>query len=403
MADASQKTKGLFHQIGGTIVAVLGGVSILAGGFVLFGELLSGLPNWYEGTLLCFLPSWLVGIPLLIFGLRRIANKGPKTRTEAEILARKNTMRLVWSWVFAIAGGLLTLLGVVTLYMTLVFINSANWDPSYFVFSLICIVSGVPLLMVGFRRLKSVPGYRDLNWGWAALIAGGLLAAAGIYFLLIYIFVENAGPFLVWLEIIAPLFVLGMPILLLGVRRMKKTSDIELINPDALPVKEKKQLVWGWILLLMGGLTILGSLIFLISRYYSIFIKAPLNGDVEAYTGYYGELLMIVIMVLVMPLLVVGISLLVPGAILLKRTPISRQSRGWVLLLLATLFLLAVVAGLSYVGNSTYKLIIYTAIYSSLFLITGLLCFFFGLSDVRHEASLPANPGGWTGQTGNLA
>jgi hypothetical protein len=392
MTASDQKFKGIARQIRGWLAAVLGVILILFGLLVLFSEALSALPNWYEGTLLCTLPSWVVGIPLLIFGIRWIKNLVPKARTESDIFARTHKTHLIWSWVFAIAGGLLTLSGIATLYMTVVIIYPSDWDIGYFIFCLICWLIGIPLLTVGIRRLKQSPEYKNVNWGWVAMIAGGLLAAGAVYLILLYIFVDRTNQFGAWLEMIAPLFVVGIPILILGIRRMERVN-FDVDSPETLQPRTKKRLIWGWVLAILGGSTIIGSLIFLIYRYDQLIIQAPLEGYVEPYQGYLVELLMALILILILPLVVAGISLLISAAILLKKAPITRQSRGWLLLLIAVLFLFTVMVALSYEMNRTFTLVVYTGIYSSLFLIAGLVCFFFGIRDVRHEETPLITPG----------
>ncbi len=394
MTAINQKPPGVAHQISGWIAALVGVICILFGLFVLLGEAGSALPNWYEGVLICMVPSWVVGIPLLVFGVRRITHLDIRNKTEAEIFAGRHRSYLVWSWVDAITGGLLTLNGVTVLYLTMAMIQPSDWIRAYFVFILISLTFGIPILIIGIRRLKKVPEYRDLNWGWIALVSGGLPSAAGIYFLLLYLFVENIGSLAVWLSIIAPLLLVGIPVLIVGVDKIEKVRALSISNPVYQESIENKKRILGWIMTIPGGLTILGSLVFLVYRYDRLFIQAPAQGFEEPYPGYLLGLLVILVLILIMPLFVAGANLLIPGMVLLTRTALTRQAWGWVLLVMAALFLLPVIVAISYEVSQPFTFIGFTAIYASLFLVAGLLCLYFGIRDVHHQEAAPFIPGG---------
>ena len=264
---------------------------------------------------------------------------------------------------------------------------------------------GVPLLIIGIRRIKNVrenkgiaqKNKKQLIWGWIAAIVGGLFALLVMDTMFMSIFGETTNGYLGIFTCGVPGLLLGSILLIIGVRSIKAVSGRARINPENEAGKEKKRRIWGWILAIVGGLVIIISIGLLSFVYYVMFILSPLKGIVEPYKGYNAVTVIYSFSLLILPLLLIGLSLVILGYIMLRKKEISRQSRGWILNIMGGKHLIATILSIFYVVmNYSYQVEIGVAFtFWSPFLILGILSLVFGIRDIRHkEKTLPENLSG---------
>jgi hypothetical protein len=317
----------------------------------------------------------------------------------------KGKSHQILGWILAIIGGVFTVFGIFVLIIKILFGEGTDWYLSVLNISVPCWLLGVPLLIIGIRRIKNVgqneniarKNKKQLIWGWIAAIVGGLLAMLVMDAMFMSIFGEGTDRSSGILTCGVPGLLLGVIFLIIGVRLIKKVRGSGRINSDNIAGKEKKRRIWGWILAIIGGLVILISIGLLSFVYYVMFILSPLKGIVEPYKGYNAVTVIYSFSLLILPLLLIGLSLVILGYIMLRKKEISRQSRGWILNIMGGIYLIATTLSIFYVVmNYSYQVEIGVAFtFWSPFLILGILSLVFGIRDIRHkEKTLPENLSG---------
>jgi hypothetical protein len=228
-------------------------------------------------------------------------------------------------------------------------------------------------------------------WGWVSAIVGGLLLFIGIYNLLILSFGESPDWVVEIIKCTVPGLLLGVLLLIFGIRRIKAVSAIQAVDSVILEVRVRRRRIWGWILAIIGGVIILCAIGLLFFGYYAYFILPPLQGNIEPYEGYSLESYIFFMVELTLPVLVIGISLLIPSYIMLRKKDISRQSRGWILIIVGGVYLVATIISIGYsmINPINYSDIVISTICWSPFLILGILSLVFGIIDIRHKEKTP--------------
>jgi hypothetical protein len=320
MNTENKEEKRKSRQIWGWILAIVGSVLTYFGIFVLVDGLLGGYTDWYLPVLIISVPCWLLGIPLLIIGVRQIKKRGENEIISTENLALKNEKQLIWGWVAAIVGGYFALVGIDVLLYS-VFSETGEW----YIGILICTIPGL---------------------------------------------------------------LLGVLLLIFGICRIKAVNAGQTIDSETVEVRVKRHRIWGWILAIIGGLITIISIGFLSFIYYAMIILSPQKGIVEPYEGYNVQIVMDIISLYILPLFLIGFTLVTLGYIMLKKKEISRQSRGWILNIMGSVYLVAITLSIFYIVM-TYpyqweELGVSFLLWSPL-LVLGILGLAFGIRDIRSE------------------
>jgi dipeptide/tripeptide permease len=237
--------------------------------------------------------------------------------------------RQIWGWSLAIGGGLFTLSGIYYLVITL-FGESTNWHVGI-LDTVPGLLLGIPLLILGIRWIKNRGGNEIINseniaknkkhliWGWIAAIVGGLFTLVGIDSMFYSIFGENPYWYVgIWICTV-PGLLLGVPLLIIGIRWIKAVNASQTMNSVNLAVRVKRRRIWGWILALIGGLVVLISIGLLSFISYVMFILSHLKGIVEPYEGYNAVTVIYSFSLFILPLLLIGLSLIILGYIMLRK------------------------------------------------------------------------------------
>ena len=98
MDTKNKGTKRKRHPFWGWVLAIFGGLFSLFGLLILIVEIHDIQPDWYMGVLVISVPSFLLGIPLLVIGVQMIKNKKENEDINTENIARKNKQYFVPLW-----------------------------------------------------------------------------------------------------------------------------------------------------------------------------------------------------------------------------------------------------------------------------------------------------------------
>jgi hypothetical protein len=383
--DINSGTKSKRYHIWGWISAIIGGLFMLFGLLIQMVMIYDTQPDWYPHLLLS-IPSFLIGITLLILGIRRIKNVGKNEEQNIGTIAQQNTKRQRWGLIFAIVGLVITLFGISILLDSVLPGHTTEWYLGV-ICSVPTLLIGIFLTILGTRRIKNVPETEQINWGWAAAIGGGLMTLYSLSYFLLAMF-TNIATLFVSLECGGPGILFGIPLLIFGIRKIIKVRARENTNPENNEVKKRKQRVWGVILVITGGLIILCGLGFLLFVYYLFFILSPLRGYVGPYEGYLGESFILELVTIVIPVTVIGVTLVIPGSLMLKNNGLSRQSRGWIFLLMGGVYLFTSLLSIGYNVTILNQQMVIIAFYLPLFLILGVLGFIYGIRDIKSREKI---------------
>jgi hypothetical protein len=421
------------HHIWGWLSAIAGGSLILLCLFLTIEEIFSSPTDWYQIFLSYYLPACLLAVPLLIYGIRRIKSVHANERideskidielvdaqsTDVEpavvgsadveqvdlgTLTRKNDKQQVLSWVSAIVGGGFIYFGYLILMMEIFTADSTNWF-IYLILSVLSFLFGIPLLIMGIRRIKNfrvkdelmlekkTKKHRgELFFGWLVAIAGGLFTLFGVDFMYFSIFGASADGDSEVLVCAVPGLIFGIFLLFIGIRRIKSVGESVMMNPENITGKEKRRHIWGIILVIIGVLTILIGFGFLSFFYYALIILSPQKGIAELYSGYNTESLISLFFLYCLPLILLGLFLLIRGFVMLRKKQISRQSHGWLLNVMGGVYLIVSILSIFYTemmnfNNESHGTSI---LFWSPILLLGILAITFGIRDITYVENFP--------------
>ena len=148
--------------------------------------------------------------------------------------------------------------------------------------------------------------------------------------------------------------------------------------------KEKKRRIRGWILTIVGGLVMLCGICYPFWMSYSVLNQ---QGIVEPYEGYNREFMISLLVGGGIPYLLMGITLVIPGCIMLRKNEISRQSRGWILVIMGGLYIIISILGIGIdvIFSRTSQDMIVNVLCRSLFLILGILGLVYGIRGITRK------------------
>jgi hypothetical protein len=425
------------RHIWGWLSAITGGLLIFLGLYLTIDGIFSSPSDWYQIFLIFTLPALFLAVPLLIYGIRRIKHVHGNEEINAgkinielvdtlstdvepavvgsvdiepidvETITRKNKKQQVLGWVAAILGGSLIYIGYFALMMEIFTGDSSDWYIIILAVTVPSFLLGIPLLLLGIRKLKNVGENEnsenkakehtlELVMSWVAALMGGLFTLAVIDSLFLSIFSGSPEGNSGLLKCAVPGILFGVFLLIVGIRRLYKVEESErMLAVDRVGTKSKRR-IWGWILTIIGVLIILSSIGLFIFFDYVLFILSPLKGIVEPYAG--SNLLSMISLVLwfVLPLFLLGCSLLILGLIRLKEKELGRRSRGLLLNIMGAVYILFSIFGILIAeminANDSGKGA--SIVFWSPILLLGILAVVFGIRDITYVEKLPPeNPG----------
>lgn len=394
--------KGINRHIGGWVSVIVGGMILLLGIGILVEEIITALSEWYQGFLGCTVPCFVIGIPLIIFGIRRIKNVRVQGMIVSKEMRRVNNRAKAWGWVTLFFGVLSTAFGYLILMIEIMPIESADWYWSVLVVTVPSWIVGIPLIIIGIRRINKVELAENIGvefvtrksrpskiWGWVAVSVGGFFTWLSFSVMIISI-LDVGGTDAVTYMCIGSGLIVGILLLVVGSCRIYKLAQIESSAVEETAGKNGKRRIWRWVLIIIGVLVMLASIGLSAFFAYALFILAPLKGLVPHAVHNIGWFI-ITILSYALPLSILGITLLALGFITASRMGIDRRSRGWVLNVFSAVYLVDAIISvlvLEALSNNTQgqggSMIIWFP-----FILAGIMCFIFGILDVKHTETIP--------------
>jgi hypothetical protein len=375
------------RSISGWVAAIIGGLFTLLGLLILVVAIYDIQPDLYPHLLLG-VPCFLLGIPLLILGIRRIKNADVNEEQNIVAVAQSNKNQQRWGLVLTFFGGVITLFGIYNLLVSVLTGYTTDWYKNILICSVPSFLLGIPLLILGMRRIKNVPDAEQVNWGWAAAIIGFFLTLYSLSYFLLGIFTDISAKS-ASLACGAPSLLFGIPLIILGIRKIVKERASERFNPENIEANKRKRRIWGWVLVVIGALIILCGIGFLFFAFYVFFILSPLKGYGGPYEGSLTDSFIMELVTIGIPLTIIGVTLVIPGYLTLRKNAISRRSRGWLFVIMGGLYWFATLMSIGYNVNILNEQMAIMAFYLPLFIILGILGLVFGIRDLTGKGNMP--------------